>query len=345
MTMLRRAIGSLVRPALDAGVLVRGAAAYAKTGATPPRAYDSLIRMHCRTAGGSNDFLHGLVRTLRPPLPLPSAHGLLGDLSEEQVRAVAQQIETSGYYVFPTRLPEDVCRRLETFAQATEAMPFPRKDDRPKLLKYDRQHPIAETYHFEEQTILESPDMQAIIADLSLLAVAQAYLRSQPVLDIVSMVWSTTFSKSASHEAAQLYHFDMDRIKWLKFFIYLTDVTPENGPHCFVAGSHKKNGQPRQLLKRGYARIPDEDVRPHYPADAFLEFTGPRGTIIAEDTRGYHKGKPLQAGDRLILDLEFSDSLFGKDYIKTHIKSPHLAPLAERIQAYPRTYSKFILDE
>ncbi len=129
-----------------------------------------------------------------------------------------------------------------------------------------------------------------------------------------------------------------------KFFIYLTDVTPENGPHCFVAKSHGRNGQPRALLQRGQTRISDEDVRQHYPAEAFLEFTGPAGTIIAEDSRGFHKGKPVQSGDRLILELEFSDSLFGAVYPKTHLKSSYAPPLLEMARKYPRSYSHFIVD-
>ena len=41
-----------------------------------------------------------------------------------------------------------------------------------------------------------------------------------------------------------------------------------------------------------------------------VEIGGPRGTIFAEDTRGLHKGKHLLTGDRLLFQLEFSNSLF-----------------------------------
>ena len=46
-------------------------------------------------------------------------------------------------------------------------------------------------------------------------------------------------SKKADSEAAQMFHFDLDRIKWLKFFIYLTDVKINSGPHVYVSGTHK----------------------------------------------------------------------------------------------------------
>jgi hypothetical protein len=96
----------------------------------------------------------------------------------------------------------------------------------------------------------------------------------------------------------------------------LTDVGPENGPHKFIAGSHRTGGIPGELLKKGYARLTDEEVAPHYrPAD-FIEFTAPRGTIIAEDTRGLHKGQHVNSGHRLMLQIQFSNSLFGPPYPK-----------------------------
>ena len=34
--------------------------------------------------------------------------------------------------------------------------------------------------------------------------------------------------------------------------------------------------------------------------------------MIVEDTRGLHKGKHVEKGDRLIFQLQFTSSLFGK---------------------------------
>ena len=75
------------------------------------------------------------------------------------------------------------------------------------------------------------------------------------------MWWSVAGNKQPDSAAAQLYHFDMDRIRWIKFFINLTDVTAENGPHCFIAGSQQTCGIPRHLLAKGYTRLSDEPVR------------------------------------------------------------------------------------
>jgi hypothetical protein len=178
------------------------------------------------------------------------------------------------------------------------------------------------------------------MADLSLLAVAQDYLRAAPVLDIVTMWWHTALRDAPDARAAQLYHFDMDRPRWLKFFIYLTDVGPENGPHCFIRGSHRTGGIADPLRAHGYARLTDDDVARHYPPGDHVCFTAPRGTIIAEDTRGLHKGQHVTSGDRLILQLEFTNTLFGGRYTRTPL-APTAPALVERVRANARLYSLF----
>ena len=54
----------------------------------------------------------------------------------------------------------------------------------------------------------------------------------------------------------------------------------------------------KDLLEQGYARQTDEVIYQLYGKDKEVEFTGVRGTIIAEDSKGYHKGKLPTKGDR-----------------------------------------------
>ena len=336
---MKQQISRLVRRVRASQSVQQGMATFKATGQTPEESYQSLITLHCLTGGRSNDSLHDALRKEFPPYDLPPVEGVLGALAHADAERAAGEVADKGYYVFPHRLSPDVCDRIEQFALSTPARLRPRREGLPETALYDRDHPQAETYMFAEGDSLASPDIQALAADLSLLAVAQAYLGSQPILDIVAFWWSTAYTQVASDEAAQLYHFDMDRIKWLKFFFYLTDVTPETGPHCYVAGSHKAGAGASELLSRGYVRIPDEDMQKHYPPEAFVEITGPRGTIVAVDTRGFHKGKPLTTGERLLLQLEYADSLFGTGYTQPTVKPE--AALAERVRQYPRVYSKY----
>ena len=60
-----------------------------------------------------------------------------------------------------------------------------------------------------------------------------------------------------------------------------------------------------------------------------VEITGKTGTMLAVDTRGLHKGKPLEARDRLIFQVQFADSLFGQNYPPIDIPSNVAAPMAQ----------------
>jgi len=237
-------------------------------------------------------------------------------MSEEELARVNGRLRDRGYYVFEKRLPNDLIQRLVDFALTQKCAVRPTDADAkrgigPRVTVYDRANPAGLIYDFDQEDIVNNPDVQSLMADPSIFAVAQVYVGGAPVLDEVNMWWSVAGGTKPDSAAAQLYHFDMDRIRWLKFFINLTEVTSDSGPHCFVAGSQRTGGIPRRLLQEGYVRLTDEEVRKDYPSDKFVEFTALAGTVLAEDTRGLHKGKPPTRGDRLMLEFEYSVSMFG----------------------------------
>jgi hypothetical protein len=338
----RRLLGAIADRSrvYDVARILHGFAAMAQTGATPPAAYQSLIRLYCRTGGWSNDLLHAAIRLWNRPKRLSPPVGVLGELSAVEIQTVAAAIRRDGYYVFPQRLPPDICDQLVRYASTAESHPSPAPVGGPRRCAFDPTHPLAPLYRFQEYDLVQNPDVQRLMADPTFLAIAQAYLGCGPVVDIVTMWWSVPFGDTPSADGAQLYHFDMDRVKWLKFFVYLTDVTPETGPHRFVAGSHRSGRTPKHLLRQGYARLPDAEVESSFPADAIITFTGPRGTIFAEDTRGLHKGIPPVAGERLVFELEYSDSLFGTTFRPTPWRAavPELESVARH---HPRLFRKY----
>jgi hypothetical protein len=332
-----------VEDARCVGRVARGVVRYSRTGTTPSDAYHSLIHLYCRSNGRSNDLLHALARRRFPQASLPPARGVLGDLSPADVERVAANIRENGYIRPAKRLPVDVCQRLSEFSLRTEATLAPPRNEGPSRAVYDPAHPIAEGYRFDEANLIEQPDIQRLMSDPSLLAVAQAYLGCLPVLSSVFMLWSTParLAGNAREELAQMYHFDMDRLKWLKFFFYLTEVTPDRGPHCFIAKSHRTGRQLPALLSRGYVRYPDQELEPHYPAADRIELTGPQGTLFAVDTRGYHKGITPRTGDRLMVQLEFCDTLFGAPYTRPAFPAVCVPELEARRREFPRVYSRY----
>jgi hypothetical protein len=124
-------------------------------------------------------------------------------------------------------------------------------------------------------------------------------------------------------------------LSFLKFFIYLTDVESDTGPHVYLKGSHL--GVPRSL--RGDGRKTDEAVRAAGLWNNVTEICGPAGTLMAVDTIGLHKGKTPINGDRLALENEFATSLFGMDYEMPHFTPTQLTK--DRVAAYPWVFQRY----
>jgi hypothetical protein len=202
---------------------------------------------------------------------------------------------------------------------------------------FDRNSPTSVRFDYAGSDLISNKILQQIVFDESILRFAQKYLGVAPILDLVAMWWHTTYAKSPDKEAAQWFHFDMDHLKWIKFFFYITDVDENTGPHTFVARSHKSFGIPFKLRKKGYVRLTDDEVASAYSQESFKEFVGKRGTLIVEDTRGLHKGKHCISGDRLLFQLEFTASTFGAPIEKLKM-SGATSETRELLKRYPHTF-------
>ncbi len=140
----------------------------------------------------------------------------------------------------------------------------------------------------------------------------------------------------ANSEAAQLYHFDMDRPQFLKVFFYLTDVDADTGPHCYIKGSHRD--RPAALWRDG--RHDDTQVLESCGRDREVEVTGSEGSAFAVDTSGLHKGKPLVRGNRLVLQVEYTSALFGTIYSRQQVPADDF--WRAELGKHPHYYSRFI---
>jgi hypothetical protein len=331
--------GGDARPIWQKGPLgmLLGYPAYLRSGQTPRYAALGLRETYLLTNGWANDALAAVSSLLHPPQDIDPAGGILGLSTVADVQRVCADLDVQGYHCFAKVLPDEACAALQEFAERAECDVVPAIGE--GRLRYDRRAPVAPRYELAEQHVLEHPYVQGLAMDPSLLAVAQAYLRAQPVLDLVAMWWSAPFRGPACSEAAQLFHFDMDRLKFLKFFFYLTDVDAASGPHCYVAGSHRR--KPVALLRD--RRLSDAEVEAHYARSRLVTMTGPRGTAFVADTRGLHKGTPVLRGERLIVQIEFANSLFGQSYNRIDVNDRFGAGLRAAIGRHPFTYSRFDL--
>lgn len=286
---------------------------FESTGQTPVEAYYAMRQLYVQTNGWFNDifqFIYGLKKPYKPVESLKESlfSGFTGDNINQAVRGLKQD----GYYVFPQRVGAEYLDALMQYALTAPAnLQYNGEYLENTDTHFDPKRLVASNYRFPEQGVVNIPVVQEIMADPALISIAKQYMNSQVAYVNTQMWWTTPFGcEEPASELAQLYHFDMDRIKFMKFFLYVTDVEATTGPHCYARGSCRR--KPKALLED--RRFLDKELQAQYKAEDLKELNAPRGTLFAVDTRGFHKAKVPTAGNRLILQIEIASCLFGQNY-------------------------------
>lgn len=156
----------------------------------------------------------------------------------------------------------------------------------------------AESHVADIDDVVDIPEVLALANHPRVLGVVGAYLGCQPTIDSIMAWWSLPGHDQAENE--QFFHRDNDSIRFLKLFIYLSDVGPDCGPHVYVRGSHAQDG----CYER--RRHQDDEVERTFGADKVHTFMGPAGTVFIEDTYGLHKGALPTGQRRLLLQIRYS---------------------------------------
>lgn len=310
----------------------KGYKEYALTGKTPHPAYVAMRNLFVATNGGFSRLMSEIIQKSVPPSVSNECQTLFGDCLDKAIAG----IKDKGCWVFQHKVSECVVENILNFALKAEAQGRPTKTSPAVNSVYkDMRTNGNGLFQFSEEKLIQNEDIWKLACDQNIIDLARAYLGCEPILDMVTMWWSfpTANTEDEKNVTAQLYHFDNDRLSFLKIFIYLTDVDDFNGPHSFVEGSHKGFSS-RHFCRDG--RFSDEEVRLAYPREE-LVIKGGRGTIFAVDTKGLHKGVPLINGERLVFQLEFANSLFGAPYdVSKHERLMNQVELKN-----PLVFSKF----
>jgi Phytanoyl-CoA dioxygenase (PhyH) len=173
--------------------------------------------------------------------------------------------------------------------------------------------------------LVQQEHLRKLAFDPYFLSIAGAYLGCVPI-HVQTNAWFSfpTFNETNNLSTnAQMFHQDKEFAKFFKVFIYLTDVTEDNGPHVFIEGSHIDEAHTLGVPITD--RIPDLDITKYYAAERIKTLLGPAGTITFADTSGVHKSLTVRSGYRLMLQLEYASSLY---------LSP-VAPFSAPVEAVP----------
>jgi hypothetical protein len=105
---------------------------------------------------------------------------------------------------------------------------------------------------------------------------------------------------------SQRWHRDPDDRVILKTFLYLRDVDEDNGPFCYIPGTHRA-GPLRQKIGRLNYPKPGVVERKFSPSRRQV-CTGKAGTLVFCDTTGFHKGGHPKRGARLLFNAVYTSN-------------------------------------
>lgn len=280
----------------------------------PYFSYKSMLRLFYIYGNGVTEIINKFTAENSKPNYL-----LISNNKNENNNKISNLISEKGYYFFNQFLKNE---QLNDIVEITKKYKFKlRPTD--QLIKnsnytiketfFDPQKPEAVLYEFDTNDLIKHKVIQDVILDTRIYDISKKYFKSEPFFDHVGLSITSDYNKYSNPDskAAQLYHFDLDRPKWLKFLIYINNVDDSNGPHAFIEGSHKSNRIPFSLRSRGYVRIDDEEIKKINMIKNEKIFYGKAGSAIIEDTIGFHKGNIVKKGYRIMLSIQVNSSMFG----------------------------------
>jgi hypothetical protein len=310
--------------------------------------YLYMRQIYVATAGQFNKEAAQLYCLFNPKTILPPSSGILLDdptLANDHPIAIGlSSLRTDGIYKFPKTLnSEKLLNIRNSIFRIPILNPSSNQLVMPQELLVHQKHQQL-TYQVNSQQLLHCHEVQELLLDESILFLVQEYLGCTPILCSVLAWFSFPGSDSnlssyhqALSRAAQQFHFDMDQIRFIKIFLYLSDVTDKNGPFVYVTGSHE-----HKMNNFRDGRYEDSEIINFYGSHSLQAIEGSAGTIFAADTCGFHKGTPLQSSHRLILQIVYGVSLFGAEQQHSRIPvSQYGFSFADQIKSRGRAFSGY----
>lgn len=266
------------------------------------------------------DLLAQAIARRRPALSLPPA---LVERFAPAVRQLREEGAVSLGAIFPPRM----CDRIRAHLLAEPCYPshvpvYAKAAPRPMRFE-DWNAPYGS---YATRSVLEAPGFLSAVLSEPVMGTAVPYFGCLPLVYSVNTFWTLPGRGGAFTHG---YHRDLDDVRFLSVFVYWTDVAAGEGEFRFLARSHdyrmagplleaspvaaQVRGMNRDLNLFDTLRFLDRGGS-GYGQDVLLEavfagcersFAGPRGTAVAADTFGLHRGTPPATQPRLVTWIRF----------------------------------------
>ena len=216
----------------------------------------------------------------------------------------AAVLQRDGYVMTPDMVPDAWVTEMRDYFNKS-----PCADNyRPELGSFvgpQNAPPGTHVAFFDHDCVVNSPRGLEIANLPGLVETVAANLGGKPTISYMTAWWSVPANDGAQH--GEKFHRDVDDIDFIKFFLYLTEVDEECGPHVYIKGSHLDD----RLTK--IRRYDDSEIHDTFGRENEIRFMGDPGTCFLEKTYGFHRGYPPKTKPRLIFQVLFSlrETIYG----------------------------------
>ena len=224
-----------------------------------------------------------------------------------ETSAPAAILKDRGYLFLDDLISTDRLQAMRAFFSAN-ACADPYRPGLGKFVAPGDAPPQTHVAFFSNETVIRAPHVLEIANDPRILSIVSGFLGAKPTISYMTAWWSMP-TKDGKAEEAEQFHRDVDDIRFVKLFCYLTDVDEGSGPHMFVPGSQNID----RLTE--IRRYQDKEIVNAFGENSLSVFTGKAGTTFLENTFGFHRGVPPSQKPRLLFQVLYSlrVSIYGPD--------------------------------
>ena len=280
----------------DLILILLGLIASERVNHTPEQSQFAAIRMYCKTNGLIQELLSMMHGETDDDSAVNLYSSYFSNVGNQEIVNSLYSLYNGGYTVWPEPLKSITINDLSNIQWMDRKWNLVLEEEQTTVfngcIRKCQKHFVKASTNLD----ITDKNLARIANDQKLKAVIDSYLGNRSTLRSANL-WITKPSERniASSEAAQMFHYDLDTFKWLKVFIYLSNVDKESGAHCALPGTHIPGTKHPNLTAKLYSRITDDELD-YYQSEKPVIFSGQAGTIIIGDTKAYHKGLPTKKG-------------------------------------------------
>jgi hypothetical protein len=213
-------------------------------------------------------------------------------------RDMVNELRVRGQTILGSLLDTYQCEQVRSFFSRCKVKDLYRPAHPAFLPSGEGRHVMTHTAFHDDTDVLKAPYILELANHPKILSVLHQYFGCKPLISYLACWWS--YPTEAGPQQAESFHRDVDDWRFIKLFVYLTDVTSTSGPHVYV----KDSASSRQLSQ--IRRYQDEEIIRTFGGQSVTTMTGAAGTGFLENTFGFHKGQQVNEGKRLMFQAVYS---------------------------------------